>query len=113
MSVSENTPTTERPHPIGIEEDFAVLDHQIHALVALGESDRVTDGEVYDFSIRWGTALAGRLPRLAHYSALHELCVADEQHFQSLRAQLRSVTPLMRRFSLATPTLGHDDLDAR
>ncbi|MDG3010851.1 hypothetical protein G4X40_11895 [Rhodococcus sp. D2-41] len=111
MSVSDSTARTEGSgsRPIGVDDDFAVLDQQIHALLTLGENDDVADEDVYDFSIRWGTALAGRLPRLAHYSALHELDAADERHFQSLRAQLDSMRPLMRRFSLATPALGHDD----
>ncbi|HYY02228.1 MAG TPA: hypothetical protein VE908_22185, partial [Mycobacterium sp.] len=59
--------------------------------------------EKYDFSIRWGTALAGRLPRLVHYSARGLLDDADERRFQALCDDLRRLSELIDRIGLAQP----------
>jgi hypothetical protein len=93
------------PPAVSIEDDLDVLGEQIEALKQLGQRDSVTDGEVYDFSIRWGTALAGRLARLQHYSSLALLDEADEHNFQSLCAELRGLSDLISRFQLAKPAL--------
>lgn len=93
----------ERPAPISIDADVKLLTEQIKALKALGEMDEVGENRVYDFSIRWGTALAGRLARLVHYSSLGLLDDADERRFQSVCDELRGVSDLIDRFELAHP----------
>ena len=72
------------PAPISIDDDVSLLTEQIEALKALGEQDAVSENQIYDFGIRWGTALAGRLPRLVHYSSLGLLDEADESRFRAL-----------------------------
>jgi hypothetical protein len=89
--------------PIGIDDDFELLTEQITALKDLGRRDGVDEGQIYDFSIRWGTALAGRLRRLVHYSCLGELAETDEYRFQSLCDELRELSPLIEKFDLARP----------
>ena len=45
-------------------------DKQIKALKQLGQQDDaepISEGQRYDFSIRWGTVLAGRLRRLVQH----------------------------------------------
>ena len=91
--------------PIGIDDDFELLTEQIAALIELGRRDGVDEGQVYDFSIRWGTALAGRLRRLVHYSCLGILAEADERRFQSMCDELRELSPLIEKFDLARPRL--------
>jgi hypothetical protein len=59
---------------------------------------------VYDFSVVWGTLLAGRLPRLAYYSGKGALCPSEQARFDTLRAQLRDAVPMIERLSLAKPT---------
>ena len=86
--------------PVSIDDDVELLTEQIDALEKLGERSDVDDEEVYDLSIRWGAALAGRLPRLAHYSSLGQLDDADERRFQSLCDQLREVSRLVEKFKL-------------
>ena len=93
----------ENPAPITIDDDVEWLTEQIQALKQLGQKDEVTDGEKYDFSIRWGTALAGRLPRLVHYSSRGLLDEADERRFQALCDELRGLSNLIDRIGLAQP----------
>lgn len=89
--------------PIGIDDDVELLTEQIAALKQLGAKDEVDEGESYDLSIRWGTALAGRLRRLVHYSSQGRLDADDERRFQSLCDELRGLTELIDRFGLAHP----------
>ncbi len=97
--------TPESRAPVGIDDDVAVLTEQIEALEKLGQRKEVDDEEVYDLSIRWGAALAGRLPRLRHYSSLGQLREEDERRFRSLCDRLREVSPLVERFKLTRPQL--------
>lgn len=94
---------TEITQPIGVDDDIELLTEQIESLKQLGRCDHVDDGKIYDFSIRWGAALAGRLRRLVHYSCLGILSAADEQRFQSVCDELRSMSDLIERFDLARP----------
>jgi hypothetical protein len=89
--------------PVTIDDDVEWLTEQIQALKQLGRQDDVDDGEKYDFSIRWGTALAGRLPRLVHYSSRGLLAEADERRFQALCDELRGLSDLIDRIGLARP----------
>jgi hypothetical protein len=85
-----------------------LLEKQITALRQLGRCDSVTDEDIYDFSIRWGTALAGRLRRLVHYSARGLLDDADADRFHALCGELEQVSGLIDRFNLSRPRLGGD-----
>lgn len=99
----------ENPAWVGIDDDMAFLAEQMERLKELGECDRDRDQfgdyDVYDLSVRWGTALAGRLPRIAHYSSAGLLTDADERRFQELCDELRELSPLIERFKLARPDL--------
>lgn len=98
MSVASHDGT-----PVNIDDDVALLTEQIEALQRLGQRDDVDDEEVYDLSIRWGAALAGRLPRMAHYDSLGQLGEDDQRRFRSLCDQLRELSPLIERFDFARP----------
>jgi hypothetical protein len=91
------------PAPVTIDDDVEWLTEQIEALKQLGRQDDVDDGQKYDFSIRWGTALAGRLPRLVHYSSRGLLAEADERRFQALCDEFRDLSGLIDRIGLARP----------
>lgn len=86
-------------------DDLEFLREQVEALKQLGQRESVSEGDIYDFSIRWGTALAGRLPRLVHYSSMDRLDRADETAFASLCDDLRALAALIGRFKLAEPEL--------
>jgi hypothetical protein len=93
----------QKPAPITIDDDVEWLTEQIQTLKELGHKDEVDQGEKYDFSIRWGTALAGRLPRLVYYSARGLLDAADERRFQALCDELRGLSDVIDRIGLAQP----------
>ncbi len=88
---------------ISIGDDVELLTEQIEALKELALEDDLADDAIYDFSIRWGAALAGRLPRLVHYSGLGQLAETDERRFQSLCEELRALSDLIDRFNLSQP----------
>lgn len=102
---------------VSIDGDVEFLSEQIERLKELAEqkdaADVFGDEDVYDLSVRWGTALAGRLPRMAHYSSIGSLTDADERRFQSLCAELKAVSPLIERFKLARPNLSDGADEAR
>ena len=93
----------DNPAPVTIDDDVEWLTEQIQALKQLGRQDEVDDGKKYDFSIQWGTALAGRLRRLVHYSSRGLLADADERRFQALCDELRGLSDLIDRIGLARP----------
>lgn len=95
----------QKPAAITIDDDVEWLTEQIAALKQLGQKDEVTEGEKYDFSIRWGTALAGRLPRLVHYSSRGLLDEADERRFQALCDEMRGLADMIDRLGLVQPVL--------
>jgi hypothetical protein len=88
---------------ISIDDDVEWLTEQILALKELGQKDDVDDGQKYDFSIRWGTALAGRLPRLVYYSSRGLLDEADERRVQQLFDELKGLSDLIDRMGLVQP----------
>lgn len=88
---------------VTIDDDVDLLREQIEALKQLGRRESVSESEIYDFSIRWGTALAGRFPRLVHYSSLKLLDEAGQREFETLRGELRALSDLIHRFGLAEP----------
>jgi hypothetical protein len=88
---------------VGAEADLDLMFAQLKALRELA-SDPGT-ARVYDFSIRWGTLLSGRLERLAYYHSRGELALHEQARYESLRCQLREVLPLVERLGLASPTV--------
>lgn len=91
---------------VAIDHDVELITQQIKALQELAQKDAeapISEGQRYDFSIRWGTVLAGRLRRLVHYSSLGLLDDADERRFRALREELRTLSHLIDRFRLAQP----------
>jgi hypothetical protein len=97
---------------VDIDDDVELITEQIRALKELGEKDdeaQISEGQRYDFSIRWGTVLAGRLRRLVHYRSLGMLKEADERRFHALCDELRRLSHLIDRFRLAQPAFTTDE----
>jgi hypothetical protein len=91
---------------VEIDNDVELIGGQIRALRELAKQDDeapISEGQRYDFSIRWGTVLAGRLRRLVHYSSLGRLDDSDERTFDALCNELRTLSHLIDRFRLAQP----------
>ncbi|MBP0457129.1 hypothetical protein [Streptomyces montanisoli] len=88
--------------------DLDVLFTHVEQLRQLAEdSDGAADSaRVYDFSIRWGAVLHGRLLRLTYYDDRGALAPADHIRYTHLCAELRDVAALADRLGLAPPPLG-------
>lgn len=98
-----NAPPQQNRVSVNIDDDVAWLTEQINALKELGRRDEDDEEKIYDVSIRWGTALAGRLRRLVHYSCAGQLNEADERRYKELCEELRGLSELINRFGFAQP----------
>lgn len=91
---------------VSAEADLHLLIDLVDALDALAGSaddDTVEEAVRYDFSIRWGTAMSGRLLRLAYYSDRGDLSTADHCRYERLCVRLEQALPQIERFRLAHP----------
>lgn len=91
------------PTTLAIDADIEVLAEQIRAVRELGRSADADHERIYDLSIRWGAALAGRLRRLQHLSAQGRLTEPDQRTFAALCEELRDVADTAVRLGLSRP----------
>ncbi|MFC0862149.1 hypothetical protein ACFHYQ_07550 [Sphaerimonospora cavernae] len=91
----------------GVSADLDMLFDEVEALRVLADDPQASadQAQVYDFSIRWGTLLAGRLPRLDHYYRRGGLTPDERARYDTLRAALRDALPAMERLGIARPTV--------
>lgn len=96
-----------KPRVTGVDEDLDMLFSEVEALHRLaGDPQAAADrARVYDFSIRWGTLLAGRLPRIDHYHRRGDLTPDERARYAALRTALREALPMMERLDIARPTV--------
>lgn len=64
---------------------------------------------IYDFSIRWGVLMSGRLKRLEYYYRAGELTEEQERGYRRLRQALEEATPQMERLGVGRPTVPLED----
>lgn len=104
MNEREVRRETDGPPP-GIDRDFEMVFEGISALRDLASDEgKACDGpRVYDFGIRWGTLLSGRLKRLEHYHRSGELTEAHESRYRELVDELEEASPFMERLGVAKP----------
>jgi hypothetical protein len=97
----------------GVHADLDLMFAQTKALRELAsDPDQAhNSARVYDFSIRWGTLLHGRLERLAYYHRRGELAPDEQARYESLRRELREVLPLVERLGLAWPRVALEGSD--
>jgi hypothetical protein len=96
---------------VGADADLDLIFAQLKALRELASDSG--GGRVYDFSIRWGTLLSGRLERLAYYYHHGELAPDEQARYESLRSELREALPLVELLGLAFPTVLLEDAGRR
>lgn len=96
---------------VGVDADLDLAFAHVKALRELAsDPGKAKDSAlVYDFSIRWGTLLHGRLERLAYYHSQGRLAPGERARYDLLRDELRGVAPLAERLGLARPALVLDD----
>lgn len=92
---------TEAP---GTAADLAVMFGQVQALDdVVAEGYAVDEGAVYDFNIRWGAAMSGRLPRLQYCFDGGRLPAESAARYVDLVRELRRATPLLEGLRSAHP----------
>jgi hypothetical protein len=97
------------PHagPPGIDRDIGLISAGVEELRQLA-SDRQKaqdSARIYDFSIRWGVLMSGRVQRLDHYHQAGELTQDQERRYGELREELRDAAPQAERLGLARPNI--------
>lgn len=95
----------------GIDRDLDMIFAGIEALRGLAsDREKAKDGSrVYDFSIRWGVLMSGRLKRLEHYYRSGELTEDQERRYRELRHELKDAAPLTERLGIGRPTVPLED----
>jgi hypothetical protein len=97
--------------PPGIDEDMSAVAAGIRGLrdLALDPVGSEDGARVYDFSIRWGVLMSGRLKRLEYYYRTGDLTEYQEQRYRELRCELKEATPLAEGLGIGPPTVPLDD----
>ena len=97
--------------PPGLDRDLGMLSAGLEALRELAADPKgANDGaRVYDFGIRWGVLMSGRLERVEHYHRAGELTESQELRYRKLKRELREATPQIERLDIGRPTVPLDD----
>jgi hypothetical protein len=97
--------------PPGIDRDLGMISAALEELRQLAsDREKAQDSaKVYDFSIRWGVLMSGRLERLDHYHRAGELTKDQERRYRELRQELRVAAPQAERLGIARPTITPGD----
>jgi hypothetical protein len=97
--------------PPGIDRDIDMISAALEELNSLASDEQKArdDARVYDFSIRWGVLLSGRLERLNHYHRAGELTRDQERRYRQLGQELRVAAPQAERLGIAKPTIAPTD----
>lgn len=94
-----------------IDADLRKIAAEIEALCELASDPAKAEDRwrVYDFSIRWGVLISGRLKRVEHYYRLGELTDAQQANYRELRRELKGRMPLIERLDLGRPGVPLED----
>jgi hypothetical protein len=95
----------------GVDADLGMVGFGIEALreLALDPEKAQDNDRVYDFSIRWGVLLSGRLKRLEHYYREDRLTEDQRSRYRELRRDLKEAIPQMGRLGLGRPRVPLED----
>lgn len=97
--------------PPGIDGDIEMISAALEELrqLASGRMNAQDDAKIYDFSIRWGVLMAGRLKRLEHYNRAGDLSQDQVRRYRELRRELDEAAPQAERLGLARPNAAPTD----
>ena len=105
------------PHagPPGIDRDISMISAGVEELHRLASDQQKTrdSARIYDFSIRWGVLMSGRLQRLDHYHRAGELTQDQERRYGVLREELRDAAPRAERLGITRPNPPSQAMKAR
>ena len=98
--------------PPGIDRDIEMISAALEGLrqLASDEYSAQDNAKIYDFSIRWGVLLAGRLERLEHYDHAGDLSQDQKRRYRELRRELDKAAPQADRLGIARPNVAPPDL---
>ncbi|MBF6273708.1 MULTISPECIES: hypothetical protein [Nocardia] len=104
-----------RAGTVDVGEDLDILSEQLRGLRELAADPDLTaaDGVVYDFGIRWGAMMSGRLPRVVYYRERDALSAADRGRFDRLAGEFAAAAATIERFRLAPARTGGRSEPAR
>ena len=93
--------------PPGIDRDMYLISAALEELhqLACDEQKPQESARIYDFSIRWGVLLSGRLQRLEHYHQTGDLAQDQERRYGELREELKGAAPQAERLGIARPNI--------
>ena len=93
--------------PPGIDRDLGMISAALEELHGLASDEQKAQdsARIYDFSIRWGVMLSGRLERLEHYHRSGKLTQDQERRYRELEQELRDAAPRAERLGIARPTI--------
>ncbi len=99
----------------GVGADIARILEQGDALEELvfGNDGEPEGNQVYDFNVRWGALLAGRLERLRHFYQRDELDDGQRADYLRMEQRLREMVPLTERIDVSRPTAPPEDPESR
>ena len=97
--------------PVAVDDDISRIAAEIDALRKLAsDPEKAEDSaRIYDFSIRWGVLLSGRLKRLEHYHRAGQLTEGQESRYRELRHEFKEAMPLIERLGLGRPRVPLED----
>ncbi len=97
--------------PPGIERDLAMVLAGTEALRELASDSRKAQdrSRIYDFNVKWGVLMSGRLMRLEHYYRAQDLTEDQERRYRELRRELKDAMPLVERLRISRPTVPLED----
>ena len=97
--------------PVAVDDDISRIAAEIDALRKLAsDPEKAEDSaRIYDFSIRWGVLLSGRLKRLEHYYRAAQLTEGQESRYRELRLEFKEAMTLIERLGLGRPRVPLED----
>jgi hypothetical protein len=101
--------------PPGIDRDIGMIFAGVEELHRLASDQQKAQdsARIYDFSIRWGVLMSGRLQRLDHYHQAGDLTQDQERRYGELREELRNAASQAERLGIARPNPPSEAMKAR
>lgn len=103
----QSDPGAGRP---GIDKDLSMVATGIAVLreLASDPADSKDGARIYDFSIKWGVLMSGRLKRLEYYYRAGDLTEYQERRYRELRRELKEAASLTEWLGIGPPTVPLD-----
>lgn len=97
--------------PPGIDRDLDMISTALQELRQLASDQQKSQdsARIYDFSVRWGVLMSGRLLRLNHFHRAGGLTQDQEIRYRELRHELKDAAPQVEHLGIARPIIAPGD----